>query len=86
MAYFLDFIKQSTTQSYPVVTRIYDVEKYGTEEKAQRAAISDYHEDMNKALDNENINYVNALVRDDEGGILVMDIMGSYRDSEESEE
>lgn len=78
MTYFLDFIKQSPSATYLVTTKEYTEKKYGTDELARRAAITEYHKEMKEALNNSNVNYANALVRDSEGGILVMDIEGEY--------
>jgi hypothetical protein len=78
MTYFLDFIKQSPSATYLVTTKKYTEKKYGTDELARRAAITEYHNEMKEALNNANVNYANALVRDSEGGILVMDIEGEY--------
>ena len=86
MAYFLDFIKQSSSATYLVATRKFTKEQYGSDELARREAIETYHDEMSKALGNANINYVNALVRDSDGGILVMDIEGEYIEAETTEE
>ena len=85
MTYFFDFIKQSPSATYLVTTREFTKEKYGSDELARREAIETYHDEMHKALENANINYANALVRDSEGGILVMDIEGEYAEAEEPE-
>ncbi len=84
MTYFLDFIKQSPSATYLVTTKEFTEKKYGSDELARRAAIDTYHDEMHKALNNPNINYANSLVRDSEGGILVMDIEGEYIEKDNS--
>jgi len=86
MTYFLDFIKQSPSATYLVTTKEFTVKKYGSDELARRAAITEYHNVMEEALKNSSVNYANALVRDSKGGILVMDIEGEYIAEEEPEE
>lgn len=89
MAYFLDFIKQSSTATYLTTTEKFTVEKYGSVEAAKRAASTRYHELMKDALGNQNINYANCVVKTDANVIIVSDIQGEYKEkvpNEESEE
>ena len=74
--YYFDFIKKSTSQEYLVTTRGYD---------DKDKALAKYHEEMKEAMSNENVYYAQAIVHDDEGGFLVVDVYGSLEQEEVEE-